>query len=380
MRLALALAGMFFAIANANAEIYRPATTQELVADVMKINATPNTQHVLVLNENHTYDLESGLSFKSSVTIIGNGSTIQGGTSLSTSLIQVAPASSVMMSELTISGGRAVRSSNGNGGGVLNHGTLTMIDCMVLDNVANAAGGGIYSAKNSQLTLEHTTVANNEASWSGGGIYVGGRADLVNVTVSGNKAGNSGGGMQITGNIEIDHVTIARNVAKSGGGVTVVAPSILRGVSFFRSRNSIIAGNSAAVDDVPDLFVVGGRLKGRRGGAFFLSGGHNLIGASPTSKNIRFTETDQVGQPENAIEPRLLPLADRGGKTLTHGLLHNSPAIDAGEGKLADSIVRRDQRGKERVGAPDVGSYEYRPARPVRCRIKGKGRVCVRPN
>jgi len=60
----------------------------------------------------------------------------------------------------------------------------------------------------------------------------------------------------------------------------------------------------------------------------------------------------------NNTNPKLGPLADNGGFTLTMALLPGSPAIDAGNTAAAP---RTDQRGFPRpVGsAADIGAYEY---------------------
>ena len=59
------------------------------------------------------------------------------------------------------------------------------------------------------------------------------------------------------------------------------------------------------------------------------------------------------------VDPKLGPLADNGGPTLTHALLPGSPAINAIPSQ--DCVVTRDQRGAFRPqGAGcDIGAYEY---------------------
>jgi len=59
------------------------------------------------------------------------------------------------------------------------------------------------------------------------------------------------------------------------------------------------------------------------------------------------------------VDPKLGPLADNGGPTLTHALLPGSPAIN--HIPAGDCVVTRDQRGAFRPqGAGcDIGAYEY---------------------
>ena len=77
---------------------------------------------------------------------------------------------------------------------------------------------------------------------------------------------------------------------------------------------------------------------------------------------------DGTGDLTNVADPKLGPLADNGGDTLTHALLPGSPAIDAG----GDCDEPFDQRGVPRPQGPacDIGGYElivegYRIALPV---------------
>jgi hypothetical protein len=121
------------------------------------------------------------------------------------------------LSECTISGGLSVggsslvgnRGSNGNGGGIDNSGTLTLNNCAVSDNRAvggggtpaggDAGGGGIRNQAAGKLTIANSAVSGNEAQGgstghgsggnaSGGGILNSGSLDIVNSTVSNNTA------------------------------------------------------------------------------------------------------------------------------------------------------------------------------------------------
>ena len=63
-------------------------------------------------------------------------------------------------------------------------------------------------------------------------------------------------------------------------------------------------------------------------------------------------------------DPKLGPLADNGGPTLTMALLPGSPAIDAGNTSLAPTT---DQRGFPRPAglAADIGAFEYGSVMPA---------------
>ena len=57
-----------------------------------------------------------------------------------------------------------------------------------------------------------------------------------------------------------------------------------------------------------------------------------------------------------AADPDIGTLSDNGGDTLTHALLIGSAAINAGSTPGAPTA---DQRGYTRVGATDIGAYEF---------------------
>jgi CSLREA domain-containing protein len=220
---------------------------------------------------------------------------------------------SVSVSSVTIRDGRA----GGNGGGILNDGTLD---------------------------LSNTTVANNETTGSyGGGISNKGDAlTLTNVTVSGNRAESDSGGIDqdSTGPVNLNNVTITNNVADTNGdGGT--GGGIYRASGPVNLRNTIIAGNfdnsTIVANRAPDCDALSNP-----------SQGNNLIG---DATQCDFTP---VGGDKVNVNPLLGPLADNGGSTFTHALALGSPAINAaGPGAAAT-----DQRGLAR-STPDIGAYEY---------------------
>ena len=65
-----------------------------------------------------------------------------------------------------------------------------------------------------------------------------------------------------------------------------------------------------------------------------------------------------MGEHHTPLDAGLLPLADYGGPTQTHGLLADSPAINAGSNVLVGALT--DQRGLDRIesGTVDIGAFE----------------------
>lgn len=72
---------------------------------------------------------------------------------------------------------------------------------------------------------------------------------------------------------------------------------------------------------------------------------------------------NQIGTAANPIDARLSPLAHNGGPTMTHAILPDSPALNAGDNPLS---LTTDQRGAPFVrdfgGGVDIGAYELQSA------------------
>jgi hypothetical protein len=90
----------------------------------------------------------------------------------------------------------------------------------------------------------------------------------------------------------------------------------------------------------------------RNGSGSLADLGHNLS----SDGSCAFTNVGSL----NDTDPKLGPLAENGGPTLTMALLAGSPAIDAGDTPAAPPT---DQRGVPRPFgvAADIGAYEYAP-------------------
>ena len=256
-----------------------------------------------------------------------------------------------------IGGTLTVTSSNvsGNSGsGIFNNGTLTVASSTISGNsdrgIENyfgnltltsstisgnsntnigGGGGGISNVGGGTLTLTSSTVSGNSATDIGGGIYnESGTLTLTSSTVSGNSATNIGGGVF------------------NGDGATV------------RLTNTILAVNTSSLR--PDC----------RGSLTSL--GHNLIGDS-TGCGL----TPVTGDLAN-VDPKLGPLTENGGPTLTHALLPGSPAIDSGDDA---SCPATDQRGIARPqGAHcDIGAFEFTGTIPPRAFDQTLSTTGVRP-
>lgn len=238
-------------------------------------------------------------------------------------------------------------SSGINGGGLLNTGTLTLSNTTVSGNTASTDGGGIYNGNSAALTITASTLSGNTANGTGrngGGIFNSSAASLTNVTISGNSAGSGGGGVFNSGGTAVlVNVTLADNTAALGGGIS----------------------NAAGTATLTDTLVSGsGNCSG-----VITSGGNNL----DSGATCAFAGAGDLSN----TDPLLGVLANNGGPTQTRALSATSLAIDAGNNT---TCAATDQRGAARPfpvgGNCDIGAFEFRP--PVDLAITNSdGAVCA---
>ena len=203
----------------------------------------------------------------------------------------------------------------GDGGGIFNDAylgsaTLTVSNCTISGNSAVPGTGGGITNYGGTLTITNSTLSGNSAQ-DGGGINnyfnQSTNATVTNSTLTGNSAAPGyGGGISNTGTLKI------------GGTILNAGPS---GVNIYNLGFGTVTS-------------LGYNLSSDNGGGLLTAIG------------------DQIN-----TDPRLGPLQNNGGPTLTHLPASNSPAIDAG-----DPTPETDQRGPGFVrivnDRPDIGALE----------------------
>jgi hypothetical protein len=232
------------------------------------------------------------------------------------------PVTTAGLSNFTIKG--ANTTANSGGGLFVQSGTVTLTGMLFTGNtVINGSGGGVGVATGATVNIRNSTVSGNTAT-NGGGLYNGGGTfNLLNVTVTNNNA---------NGNVGTGACPTAGSVNGAGGAIDNASNTT-------NIRNSILAGNTACDSG-------------------FL--------------NVSGTVTDQ-GNNLLSGNPGLALLADNGGATMTHALLGNSPALDAGDNASATAAgLTTDQRGTgfpriadsadaDTTATVDIGAYEAHP-------------------
>ena len=226
--------------------------------------------------------------------------------------------------------------ATGGGGALYSAGSLTLIDSDIWGNSASSRGGGILSTDGGSLVLSGTTVRGNEVLADdlgvadGGGLFADGAMDVERSTISGNTAARDGGGIFLqNATANVHSTTVADNTAVGAG-------SAFGGSGALSATQSLVDGDCTFVAT---------------------SAGYNV--ESPGSTCGFGAGTDRSGVTPAALA--LAPLGNNSGPNATHALRPGSVAIDA---IPAASCLPTDQRGAPRPDAAaglhcDVGAYEW---------------------
>ena len=307
-------------------------------------NASPDVntiQFSTLFDTPQVISLTNGqLTISTSMSIIGKGA------NLTTVSANGAPRvfsiggsnANITISGLTIADGDTGNESDG--GGILNqgNGTVNLIDCAFANNRSTVYGSAIYRGAGGTWNIIGCTFSGNNA-FLGAILITGGNTNITNTTISGNNTRGSSGGSIFNngGTLTITSSTITGNTGGGvGGGVWTNGPTTV--------KNSIIAGNNGNLDVY------------RSANTGLISGGYNFIGKSDGSDGFtNGVNNDQVGTAASPKDPLLFPLANNGGRTLTHAFLTGSPAIDKGFSFGSTT----DQRGFTRP--VDLAAYTNAP-------------------
>ncbi|MEO1996328.1 MAG: choice-of-anchor Q domain-containing protein, partial [Planctomycetaceae bacterium] len=219
-----------------------------------------------------------------------------------------------------------------DGGGIRSNSTTRITGTTISENAARTGGGVYYPASNgTSLTIVNSTVSGNFVTEHGGGLEVGGSVSIVNSTITGNRVDSDGsdsgdgGGIRSSGTTTLDNTIVAGNLRGSGSTANDISGTV--------------SGNNNLVGDAS---TAGGLGDGTDG---------NIVGNSGTG-------TIPIGTVlETSLEDNL-------GKTETHALKNDGPAIDGGLNSAANSaLLLFDQRGIgfDRIAGDfvDIGALEF---------------------
>jgi hypothetical protein len=281
--------------------------------------------------------------------------------------------------------------ATGKGGGIYGHyGAIMLTNSRVSNNQSQSDGAGIHSTNN-RLTVSRSTIADNTAVGdfpNGGGIFIQfGDLVVANSTISGNSATRRGGGIYSSNNYaQVVDSTISGNTAVEGfgghgGGISHGAGSLAIVRSTITLNQAVeLGGLYSSPGAFTSTTVTGSIISGNQNGDVgwswstgggvnsVMSHGFNLVGDGRSSGAF-----NQPGDQTGVTNPMLGALANNGGPTMTHALLPNSPALDAGDpgAVVVGGVPQNDQRGApyNRIfdgdgaggGRIDIGAFELQP-------------------
>ena len=354
------------------------------------------------------------LDIRNNVTIIGNGpeQTVIDANSLDR-IFDFDIFGSATLMDLSLTGGKV----DGSGGAIrARNSGLTIERTTISENSAGERGGGVFSDRG-VLSISQSHISHNQAGGRGGGIFINGLPTISQSVISDNVAEQGTGGIYSTGDVSIHQTTISRNSAGERifiwyltGGVSARGDILITDSTI--SHNEAHRFGSGGVNAAGDVIVESSTFAFNAGTAVSASG-KTTISNSTIADNygVHGSGTDGVHSPivelknsivagngfgrgddiltneliaENSFigwvrgwrppderqspdengnrygsDPRLGPLQDNGGPTLTRAPLPGSPVIDTGI--IVDGI-EFDQRGdgfSRSVGvAPEMGAVE----------------------
>jgi predicted outer membrane repeat protein len=250
------------------------------------------------------------------------------------------------------------------------HGRLRAHRTRFLDNTA-ASGGAIRALGGVDIT--YSTISNNHARVSGGGIDAFGPSRIAYSTISGNTAVDQAAAFHLSPNTSIENTTISGNSAAFisigylSSPASIVNSTIVYNVTHAAGDGNCFPGALLIWDDVniESSILARNTCNGELG---FDITGSGPSGTNPPPPPVilgadnlieRFAYTSVPADTITATNPLLGPLADNGGRTLTHMPASNSAVIDRGN-NVAGFVV--DQRGegfpRTRGTRTDIGAVE----------------------
>ena len=284
---------------------------------------------------------------------------------------------------------------NASGGGIWSSGTLSLTQSLLAGNQVNGGNGGqgdessifggnggdggdgtgagvAIASGSTNVQITDSTISGNSVV---GGVGInGGLADSKHTSGDGGNGGNgSGGGIYTEANLTLSNSTVALNEAHlgcAGGGGVATGPLGTAGSDGTAGTESGGGVRTAAAGTITSVSsLIGANVAATEAdfSGTFAGAAHTLLQDAAGATGItNGANGNLVGQ-----DPKLGPLQDNGGPTLTHALLSGSPAIGTGSNPLN---LKADQRGytsRDAGGAADIGAFEFgaaAPADPARSR------------
>lgn len=248
-------------------------------------------------------------------------------------LLEVATVPGVILRGLTLRHGRAL-----DGGAIDSSGDLTLIDCVLRDNVATREGGAI-NVSFGRIRVIRSVIQSNEALGSGGGgLSIGGGtgpSTIVDSTFAGNL-GRRGGAIYFGAS---QTLTIARSelignqATDVGGGIAValgtlaIADAVITGNSASTGGGIAVSRSSTAAPTlVIERALLSANRAGQDGGAMSLEAGQTSVVNATLVDNLAFNGSGGALAVGGSFSPVTASA------TVTNATISNNRAGGAGGG------------------------------------------------
>ena len=264
----------------------------------------------------------------------------------------------VSISGIVFSGANFAIIPNRDGGGAINnYGTLKLektkftdntVSCKPGENCTSYVLGGAIRNQGSLTILDSSFIRNSADR--GSAIFNASAESLIDISNS-TFTQNSNSTIENWSSISILNSTFS----DGDTGVFNNGQLFLRSNTLANFSNTIINADDSYVYAANNIFTTQASENFSNLGGNYASGGYNIF------SDDSWPSTYSTGDLSNT-DPRLGPLDDYGGPTLTHSLLVGSPAINHRLGKcFSDNHqINEDQRHFPRDdGACDTGAFEH---------------------
>jgi hypothetical protein len=214
----------------------------------------------------------------------------------------------------------------------------------------NGRGGGIGVRNGSSLTLINVTVSSNRVTGGlggagGPGVNGGGQGN------GGDGGDGEGGGLSVDGStLTLFNSTVAANKTfTQAGGAGAVAGALGLRVG---GGLAVIDDNTGTVNSTSSLFGDNIAASGIDVAGILDTANRTLV-EKANGLTIANGTANRVG-----VNPRLGPLAFRGGPTATHSLRAGSAALGRGSNPLGLAFDQRGPNFARSKGPTDIGAFE----------------------
>lgn len=200
-----------------------------LMSAINTANATPAVTTTLHLSPACVYELSDAVIYDtdlypagvglpaiiSPIIVDGQAATIQRSSDAGTAefrIFLINPGASLTLNQVILRNG-SVQESHGYGGAILNYGTLSITNGLILESKAYR-GGAVYST--GEFNSLDSLFANNQATFMGGAIHNSGTLSVDQGAFEGNSAYYGGAIGNHTGTGGVGNSTFRNNIAQSG--------------------------------------------------------------------------------------------------------------------------------------------------------------------